>query len=126
MQPVRKRLLTDSPKKILTDLTLFTGKSCDTKNTPNRSYAQAASGNRFEALLDPDDEKEEEMEDVFSTDNSETTPKQGNAKTRASSESSRITRSANPLSKKSQCKMAKTIRKESYTKINNKITNNSH
>jgi hypothetical protein len=124
MQPVRKRLSTDSPKKVQTELTLFTGKRCDTKNTPNRSYAQAASGNRFEVLSDPDDDKDEEMEDNFSTDSSETTPKQGNDKTTVSSKSSSITKYTNPLSKKSQRKMSKAIRKDSHTKTNNKITNN--
>jgi hypothetical protein len=90
MHPVRKRLPTDSPRKVQTDMTLFTGKRSDNKNTPNRKYAQAASGNRFEALSDPKGDHDEEMVDTFSSDTSETTPKQGNVKTKNSSESNNI------------------------------------
>ena len=55
----RKRLSSSSPKKVQTEMTLFTGKRSDNKSSPARSYAQAAS-NRFEALSD-----DEEMEDVI-------------------------------------------------------------
>ncbi len=60
------------------------------------------------------------MEDTLSNASSDTTPKQGNART-MSPEESKIGNISNPLSKKSQRKMAKAIRKESHTKINHKI-----
>jgi hypothetical protein len=118
MLPARKRLPSDSPRKIQTDMTSFTGKRSDNKNTPNRSYAQVASGNRFEPLSD--EEKDEVMEDTFSSASSEATPKQGNAQTKDTNESGRKATVPNPLSKKSQRKLAKATRKESHTKITNK------
>jgi hypothetical protein len=102
-------------------MTLFMGKRSDNKNMPNRSYAQAASGNRFEALSDPEDDHNEEMVDTFSSDTNETTPKQGNAKAKISSESNKMSNCANPLSKKSQRKLAKVSRQESNLKINNNL-----
>lgn len=102
MQPVRKRLPTDSPHKIQTEMTLFTGKRSDNKGTPNRSYAQATFNNRSEALSDPEGDKDEEMEDAFTSDSSDTTPKQANATTLKETESIKLSSLSNPLSKKSQ------------------------
>ncbi len=98
-------------------MTSFTGKRSDNKNTPNRSYAQVTPGNRFEPLSDNEDDKDEEMEETLSSASSDTTPKQGNARI-MSPEESKTGNTSNPLSKKSQRKMAKAIRKETHTKIN--------
>ncbi len=48
-------------------MTAFTGKRSDNKTTPNRSYAQATSNTRFDALSDPEYD-DEIMADASSKD----------------------------------------------------------
>ena len=98
-------------------MTSFAGKRSDNKNTPNRSYAQVTSGNRFEALSDPEDQKDEEMENAFSSDSSDATPRQGNAKTKDFTDTNKIAHLSNPLSKKSQRKLSKAARKNITSKV---------
>jgi hypothetical protein len=117
MQASRKQLPTDSPRKIQTDMTSFAGKHSDNKNTPNRSYAQVTSGNRFEALSDHKDQKDEEMENAFSSDSSDATPRQGNTKTKDSIDTNKIAHLSNPLSRKSQRKISKAARKNITSKV---------
>jgi hypothetical protein len=71
MQPIRKRLPTDSPRKIQMDMTSFIGKRFVNKTMPTRSYAQVATGNRYEALSDPDDDEDVDMEDTSTGESSE-------------------------------------------------------
>jgi hypothetical protein len=108
MQSSKKRQPTESPRKIQTEMTSFTGKRVDSKNSPPRSYAQVAAANRYEALSDPEQE-DEEMTEAQLSDDSDTTPKKDNAQP-----SSTITKEAalNPLSKKSQRKLMKTAKKD--------------
>jgi hypothetical protein len=54
MQSTKKRLPAESPRKIQTEMTSFTGKRADNKDSPSRSYAQVTSTNRFKALSDPE------------------------------------------------------------------------
>jgi hypothetical protein len=118
----KKRLSSVSPRKVQTEMTSFTGKKIDNKVSPARSYAQAASNNRFEALSDPENEDDEmqnaarsrneddEMQDIAqSSDSSDTTPKQDNAKAMSISTKEKY---QNPLSKKSQRKLAKAAKKD--------------
>ncbi len=75
----------DSPQKIQMDMTLFTGKRFDNKTTPTRSYAPVATGNRYEALSDPDDDEDVDMEDASTGESSDATPIKVNAKPTESS-----------------------------------------
>lgn len=109
MQPDRKRLPTDSPRKVQTEMTAFTGKRSDNKSTPNRSYAQATSNNRFEALSDPEDE-DEIMADA-SSDSSDITPNTANTKTTVTADGSKEG-CPSPLSRKEQRKLAKGDKKK--------------
>jgi hypothetical protein len=119
MQSTKKRFSTESPRKIQIDMSLFTGKCSNNKNTPNKSYAQVTADNRFKALSDPDEEKDEEMENIFTSNSSDTTPKQGNATTKDSSDTLKVPNLSNPLSKKSQIKLAKASRKSSSVNASN-------
>jgi hypothetical protein len=107
MPTSKKRLPTESPKKIQTEMTSFTGKRIDNKTSPARSYAQVTSGNRYEALSDPEYE-DEEMEDIESND-SDTTPKQDNATISSSANKESL---SNPLSKKAQRKLSKVTKND--------------
>ncbi len=107
MPTSEKRLPTESPKKIQTEMTSFTGKRIDNKNSPARSYAQVTSGNRYEALSDPEYE-DEEMEEIDSNA-SDTTPKQDNATTTSSASKEIL---SNPLSKNSQRKISKVTKND--------------
>jgi len=78
MQSSKKRQPTESPRKIQTEMTSFTGKRVDSKNSPPRSYAQVAAANRYEALSDPEQEDEEMTEAQLSND-SDMIPKKDNA-----------------------------------------------
>ncbi len=102
MHSTKKRLPTESPRKIQTEMTSFTGKRVDNKNSPPRSDAQVVSANRFESLSDPEDE-DKEMAEVQSSDNSDMTPKKDNAK----STTTDTNKHQNPLSKRSQQRLAK-------------------
>jgi hypothetical protein len=110
MPTSKKRFTSTSPRKVQTEMTAFTGKRIDNKSTPTRSYAQAASANRFEALSDEEYDDDEEMEDALSEE-SDTTPKQVNAKVANESNKS-------PLSKKALRKLAKESRKTANDSLN--------
>jgi hypothetical protein len=111
MQTSKKWLSTDSPHKIQTDMTLFAGKCSNNKNIPNKSYAQVTSGIRFDALSDPEEEKDKEMVNALTSDSSDTTPRQGNAKTKESLKINKLAHLCNLLPKKSQRKIAKAFQK---------------
>jgi hypothetical protein len=108
---VRKRLNSSSPRKIQTDMTQFTGYQADNKSSPARSYAQATS-NRYEALSDEDEIEDTTMEDASSSDDSETSPVQDNAKATGMKKAGTQKLPANPLSKKSQRKAAQDLKKK--------------
>jgi hypothetical protein len=59
----RKRLTSNSPRKIQADITNFTGKKPDNRSSPLKSYAAAASINRYEALYDEDEEDTNQQTD---------------------------------------------------------------
>ena len=92
----------------------FTGKQADNKNSPAHSYAQAAS-NRYEALSDEDEIEDTTMEDAPSSDGSDTTPVQDNVKATGLKEVGTLKHPVNPLSKKSQRKVAQEIKKKDKT-----------
>jgi hypothetical protein len=109
MSTDKKRLSSESPRKVQTEMTSFTGERIDNKASPARSYAQVASNNRFEALSDPENEDDEMQNAAQSSDSSDTTPKQVNAKALSISTKEKY---QNPLSKKSQRKIAKAAKKD--------------
>jgi hypothetical protein len=92
-------------------MTQFTSKREDNKNSPARSYTQAAL-NCYEALSDEDEIEDTTMEDASSSDSSDTTPVQDNAKATGSKEVGTLKHSANPLSKRSQRKAAQEKKKQ--------------
>ncbi len=89
-------------------MTSFTGKRVDSKTSPSRSYVQVVAVNRFEVLSDPEQD-DEEMTETHSSEDSDMTPKQDNAKPSSSNDKEKY---LNPLSTKSQRKMAKTAKKD--------------
>jgi hypothetical protein len=99
--------LSESPRKVQTEMTAFTGKRTDNKNTPPRSYAQAVSANRFEPLSE--DDEDEVMEEAQASDSSDATPNQDNTKSSSSATKEKFT---NPLSKKSHRKMNHAAKKD--------------
>ena len=114
-----KKRLSESPRKVQTEMTAFTGKRTDNKNTPPRSYAQAVSANRFEPLSE--DEEDEVMEDTQASDSSDATPNQDNTKSSSSATKEKFT---NPLSKKSQRKMNHAAKKGCYKTIQKESDSN--
>jgi hypothetical protein len=80
----------------------------DSKTSPSRSYAQVVAVNRFEVLSDPEQD-DKEMTETHSSEVSDMTPKQDNAKPSSSNDKEKY---LNPLSTKSQRKMAKTAKKD--------------
>ncbi len=74
MVMVRKRVSSTAPKKAQAEITSFTSKRIDNKNSPRRSYVQAVSENPYEVLSGPDDD-DVDMHDAETCDSSDATPK---------------------------------------------------
>jgi hypothetical protein len=73
----RKRLTSNSPRKIQAEKTNFTGKKPDNRSSPLKSYAAAASINRYEALSD--DDEEDNTQEIDHCDSSDDTQVTANA-----------------------------------------------
>jgi hypothetical protein len=80
----RKRLTSNSPRKIQAEITHFTGKKPDNRSSPLKSYAAAASINRYEALSN--DDEEDNTPEVDRCDRSDDTQVTANAQTPTTTE----------------------------------------
>jgi hypothetical protein len=100
-----KRLSSTSLKKAQAEITSFTRKSIDSKNSLSHSYAQPVLDNPYEVLLDPDNE--DEVMDDAESNTGNVTPKKDNMQVSQSSNSENAEAYQPLLSKKMQRKTAK-------------------